>query len=336
MNIMKVFLTASFFACFVVLGSFAKNAMANESSAVKNAEFGIIKQLVAENESDILSQETFLKPKLRNKLVYDLNFNDEYQATNRKDEYKEIHSNGYLTSSFQFHKNIAVNSFLKLERSTQSSETNRRNTLNNGGGDRSFENEGIAIEELNITYDGKKNAVILGKFDLNFGTAWRWDRGIWAHKIAQNYRQQEKLGLSGLYRAGDIEKTGSYIFGYSLFTNDRKNLDNAMITGRDSNSKSDSAPGSERSLESYLASVDIKFDFGKFEKLSYHFAYINAAVNAKTSAVTANKIDDEKGYVLGMNYHVPLSTNLFSEKILLDWMVEYVSLKNIDGNSDVS
>lgn len=336
MKNLKNLLITSVCAFFLVLGSLTKNAIANGNLAVRNSEFGIIKHLVDENEADIASRENVSKPQFTNKLIYELNFNDDYQTTDRKGEFKDTRSYGYLMSSLQFHKHFAVNSFLTLERSSQSSENTRRSHLPNGGGDRSFENEGIAIEELNITYDSKKHAVILGKFDLNFGSAWRWDRGIWAHMIAQNYRQQEKLGLSGIYRAGDIHTTGAYQFGYSVFTNDRKNLDNAIITKRDSNSKSDAAPGSDRSLDSYLATVDIKFDFGKLEKLAYHFAYINSAVNAKTSTVTPSKIADEKGFVFGMHYQLPLSNNFFSENLLLDWMVEYASLKNIDGNSDVS
>lgn len=332
MKKIKIILAAS----FLFLGVFAKNAIANESFSEKKSEFGIIKQLIDKNENDIASQATFLKPQLSHKFIYGLNVNDEYQTTDRKDEFKDTQSNAYLMSSLQFHKNFSMNGFLTFSRSDQASESSRRNRLESGGGDRSFENEGLAIEELNITYDDQKYAVIVGKFDLNFGSAWRWDRGIWAHHIAQNYRQQEKLGISGIYRAGDLKKTGSYQFGYSIFTNDRKNLDNAIITERDSDAKSDSAPGSKRSLESYLASVDIQFDFGELEKLSYHFAYINSAVNAKTSTVTPNKIADENGYVLGMHYHVPLSLTLLSDNLILDWMVEYASLKNLDGNADIS
>lgn len=284
---------------------------------------GILKQLVEQDS-------TIAQPRFVNNLVADVNASDNYQSTNRRDEYLDSNVIARLFSAFNITKNLSVNSFVKSERSSQASETARRNTLVNGGGDRAFEDQGVFFEELNLVYNTKKYAVVLGKFDLDFGTAWRWGRGIWSGDIANSYMQREKLGVNGFYRAGDCKKIGEYVLGVATFTNDRKNLDNATITGRDSAHKYDGLPGDTRSPQSYNVSLDINFDFSEREKLSYHFSYINLAVNESASQVTPSKVADQKGYAVGMNYKYPARENFD-----LDALIEYAEMKNFGGDSDI-
>jgi hypothetical protein len=296
----------------------------------------VLRGLVEENTEkfDVESSSKF-KPNFTHKLVTDLNFNDGYQATDRAEEFNDTEARIRFYSALNLSKNISLNSFFELEQSNRAAATARRHNLPNGGGDRSFEDEGIHAEELTLDYDSKNFALVAGKFNPDYGLAWRWDRGIWYHDIAENYRLREKLGLDGIYRLGSAKKTGQYEFGLSAFTNDRKNLDNTVFSKRDSDHKSDAKPGDTRSLQSYVASLDVNFDFGeKFgdkEKLSYHFASSNLAVNERASSVSPTKIDDQKGFVAGMNYQYPLVENL-----TLDALLEYENTRNLDGNSDVT
>ncbi len=317
MKIFYLFLIFAFFSCEV----FADD---------DNDNLGIIKSLVSENSEKIKEKEADgFKPSFTGSLVYDLNVSNEYQSTNRQNEFLDTRSRGRFNSSFKFAKNLSFNTFLRFERVNQASEVARRSDLPNGGGDRAFENEGLYAEEVNFAYSGKKHAFVLGKFDLNFGSAWRFGRGIWTYNIAESYRQGEKLGLNGIYRAGDGKKTGRYELSYAVFTNDRKNLDNSIITGRDSAYKSDAVPGDTRSLQSYITSLDIAFDFAENDKLNYHFAYINLAVNEKASSVAPAKIADQKGFVMGMNYKFPVRENF-----ILDGLLEHAAIKNLGGNAD--
>lgn len=312
---------------FLLFGFFSCEVFAEEE-----LKPGILKQLVEENAEEIQTKESeVFHPKFTNRLVFEVVSNDEYQSTNRQDEFLDTRAKSRLYSSYNFAKYFSVNSFLKTEPSRQISETSRRNSSPNGGGDRAFENEGIFVEELNLTFNSKKHAFVLGKFDLNFGSAWRWNRGIWTYNIAERYKQKEKLGINGIYRIGDSKKNGRYEFTYAAFTNDRKNLDNSAITGRDVDSKSDGVPGDTRSLKSYTTSLDINFDFSEKEKLSYHFSYINLAVNSRASDVTPSyKIARQKCYTAGLSYKYPVFENL-----LLDSLVEYASIKNLGGDSDI-
>jgi hypothetical protein len=317
MKIFYFFLIFAFFSC--------------ELFAEEDVNLGIIRQIISKNSTQISAQESdSFTPKLDNILVYDVSFNDEYQSTNRQNEFKETRSRGRLNSSFNFAKHLSFNAFLRFSQSNQASENSRRSALPTGGGDRTFENEGLFIEELNFTYEGKKHALVLGKFNPNFGSAWRFNRGIWAYEIAEDYRQREKLGLNGIYRIGDSKKNGRYEFGYAFFTNDRKNFDNSTITGRDSAHKSDANVGDTRSLSSYVGSLDIDFDFAPKERLTYHFAYQNLAVNNRASSVAPAKIADQKAWVAGMNYRYPIK-----DFLVLDGLLEYAKVQNLGGNSDV-
>ncbi len=75
--------------------------------------------------------------------------------------------------------------------------------------------------------------------------------------------------------------------------------------------------------------MDINYDFGNNEELSYHFSYLKLDVNRKKSTLQQDKIADMKGYTLNMNYKYPILSNNLAEGF-----VEYVKLDNDEGNKD--
>lgn len=298
--------------------------------AAQDLAQGVFRRMILEQVEDAEPSDKFFAPKFRGQVVGDLNFDNNYQATNRQNEYKDGFAEGRLAGKMELNRNFSFGGILRLKRVKTESEAARRANLPDGGGNRYFDNEALYLQEFTVNYDKKNLALVAGKFTPNFGTAWRWGRGILANDLAKNYKEVEKLGVGGVYKIGDLKKTGLYNFGFSAFTNDRKNFDNSVITNRDSDNKSDAKVGDTRSLKSYVASMDVLFDFAEKEKLSYHFAYIDLAVNSRTSLVTPTKIDDQKGYVAAINYRYPVSENF-----LLDTLLEYVRMRNVGGNSDV-
>lgn len=309
---------------FLIFISFSYKAYASHEPRT-----GIVRQLIKE-ERKIKKIGEGLASRFNSRLITDINLNDEYQSTDSRDQFRNNTITSRLSTSFDISQNLAINGFFKIEQFDKSSETTRRNTLSSGGGDRSFEDEGLFIEELNISYEDDAYAFIFGKFNPNFGSAWRWDRGIWNHEIAKNYRQVEKLGFQGVHLIGDAQKTGHYKFGYSIFTNDRKNFDNSKITKRDSDLKSDAIPGDTRSLKSYVLSLDVDFDFSKREKLSYHFSFADLAINSQAAADIYDESDNQKAFSAGMHYKYPLLSNFD-----IDTLLEYAKVKNYLGNADV-
>ncbi len=280
---------------------------------------GILNDVVNSDSKIFLN----LRPKITGRLIAESQLEDNYKTTSKRDEYKDLNGKIRFYSNFQFSKTLSINSYVITTRLDNSDAAST-------GKNRYFENVGTYFQELTLNSNHENYSLLAGKFNLNFGSAWRWDRGLWSYNIASNYRQTEKLGFGGVYRMGNAQKTGQYNFSFSTFTNDRKNLDNSVFVNRESDHKSDGRPGDTRSLSSYNLGLNINFDFGKQEKLSYNFSYLNLAVNKRATPVETSKVDDQKGFAAGMNYKYP-----WKENIAFDLLLEYVEMKNVDGNSDI-
>lgn len=282
------------------------------------------------------SEGKFFDPKVSFELVSDIKFDNNYQSTNRKSEYKDTQFKLRQYAKFAINKNLYIKSYFKLEREDSDLEKIRRKQLATGGGDRTFENLGVHLEELNLNYFINDNLMIkLGKTDLDFGKAWNWRRGIWAYQLSKNYKQTEKLGLGGIYSIGDSGLNGQYNFGFFAFKNDRKTLDNSIFTKRDNLPKSANVPGDHSGFKSYVATLDVNFDFGEKynekEILTYSFAYIKNSVRSNDSSNLSYLIKDEKGYSLALHYILPIHQNF-----AFDGLYEFTDMQNINGNSNIS
>lgn len=264
----------------------------------------------------------------------------DYQSTNSNDEYTNSAAKVNFISRAVLNKKWFTEVNFRYEQVKPQSVDEK----NYGG-------EGAYLREFRVGYEGRNTMFYAGKFRPFFGIAWRngrndWidhtannqeqfdynnTRGVWTDYIAQNYAQTEKLGIGSVVKAGNAKTVGKYEFGLSLFTNDRKNFDNSIINSRTSPSKSDALPGDTRSLSSYAASLDVSFDFAQDEKLFYRFAYIDLATNSLASSVPADHVADQKGFSAAINYQYP-----FSRDFNLNGLAEYVSMKNVGGNSDIT
>lgn len=290
-------------------------------TALQNAfaydmENGVWKNL-SEDYEQTINNKSLVSGMLFNRIYYTNTFDSE----NSNNQYKDTYLKSRLGVNLKLSDNFSLKTVAKLE--------NVPGSRSNGDGtNRFFENEEAFLDELVLGYDYKNFSALAGKFNPNFGNAWKINNGIWVNEIAEEYEQKEKLGVGLIGRAGDRTKTGEYVLGLSVFTNDRKNLDNSIITKRDGVSKSEGEPGDTRNLDSYVLSADIYYDFGNDEKLSYHFSYLNLAINDRQnkSNVPA-KINDEKAFVLNMEYEYPINQNF-----LLDSFVEYTKIDNLGGD----
>ena len=289
---------------------------------------------VWKNLNEKYEQTTNNKSLISGMLSDRIYYNNTYGSENKKNEYSDTFIKTRLGVNVKLSDNFSFKTTAKFEKVNETSEAARRNQLPNGGGNRSFENHGAWLDEAVLGYDYKKFSALAGKMSPNFGDAWKSSNGIWVNEFAKkNYEHKEKLGLGLIGRAGDKKTIGEYVFGFSTFTNDRKNFDNSSVTERDTVSKADGKVGDTRSLKSYVASMDVYYDFGKKEKLSYHGSYSNLAINERTAhdnAVPA-KNNDQKSFAVNMNYDYPVC-----DKVLVSSFVEYVKINNLSGNIDKS
>lgn len=293
---------------------------------------GIWKNLDEQYEQTV-DNKNLISTMLNNRVYY----TNTYNSDNPKDEYSDAFLRSKLGLNLRLSDNFIIKSNIEFDVMPQASETVRRNQLSTGGGDKSFENEGAFIDELALNYNYKNFSALAGKFTANFGDAWKlqnWklQNGIWVNELAREYKQAEKLGFGIIQRAGDQKINGEYVFGLSAFTDDHKNLDNSIITSRDGALKTDGALRGTRNLDSYVLSTDIYYDFGNGEKLSYHFAYLNLAINDRQNQSNIpTSIGDEKAIALNMNYKYPINNNF-----LLDSFVEYTNISNAGGDTEAN
>jgi hypothetical protein len=304
----------------ILLTIFPVEVFSQDNSSQDHSSQGLCQILMKNNYR-------MTEPKFSARLVTDIDFDRHYNSTDGVEQYSDTRSISRLFSRVKLNDEFALNT--NLEFSSFNSVSGER--TGNAIGDRAFEENGAGIEELALSYNHKNVTILAGKYIPNFGTSWRWGRGIWSKDIAQSYKQDGKLGFAGIYKAGDKQKTGEYNFGFAAFTNDRKNLDNSFSNKSSPDHKYDAKAGDTRSLQSYVASVDIDFDFKEGEELSYHFAYMNLAVNERASKVAPTKIDNQKGFVASGKYRYPLHENF-----LLDGLLEYVDMRNVGGDSDIT
>jgi hypothetical protein len=309
----------------ILLLFFCQKALA-QKGVDEGAIFNLIEESKVKNKA---VQKSFVESYSR--IALEVYFDDNYDNDDKKSENLDSGIRARIDNSLKFGSGISLNTNLLIDRFDNIDKTARRNSSVNSNRDRSFENIGISLRELNISKSTKDYSLIAGKFHLNFGSGWRWDRGIWMREIANsNYRQVEKLGAAAILHAGDLQKTGKYHLSLSSFTNDRKNLDNSTLSNRNSDNKASASAGDTRSLKSYAVMLDIDFDFGEREKLSYQFSYLNLAANARASNIEAGKIDNQKDLLLNVHYQYPINDNL-----LIDGLLEYVEVENLNGNSDI-
>lgn len=333
-----------------------------QSDSSDDGDFGIIKDIVEEEKvieknldgdedkiflnKDIFNKQTkeslrkiidkipkieVQKLKISNRIVADTTSTNNFQSANQRNEFRDITGSLRYYSTIQLNKNFEIYGLARLARLDNNSDIERRERNNKSGNHRTFENLGINLSELSIKYSNGNNSLIAGKFTTNFGTAWRWNKGIFVHTVPQNYALNEKLGLTAVTKYGNIKKTGLYNFSLSLFTNDRKNFDNSLLHRKNSDTKSQAIAGDTRGLSSMTLATDINFEFTEKEKLSYHIAYSKLGVNKNATTVALERLKKQTGVVFGMNYKFPIRENFDLETIL-----EYANIKNINGDSNIS
>lgn len=280
--------------------------------------------------SNKASKSEIFNFKTNHRFVSDVSLFDNFKATNRQDKFLDSQLGARLYSNFQLTKNFEIYSYARLTRLDNDKTIAQRSSSVDGGGNRNFENLGIYLPEINLRNRYKNNLLILGKFTPDFGNGWRWDRGIWVQNIPSQYKQNEKIGIAEIYSIGDGKKTGLYDFAISFFTNSRGSIDNSLFAQRDSGSFELARAGGTNSPQSFNLSTNVSFDFGPEEKLAYHFSYLDLAVNKNATLVPKNKLAHQKGAAYGINYKYPVKhfLKLYS-------MIEYVEMKNMDGNSDI-
>ena len=185
-----------------------------------------------------------------------------------------------------------------------------------------FENEGVYVEQLMLSYTADNYSIFGGKFGATFGTAWDLAPGIYGVDFAEDYELAEKIGFGASYSFSP-EGTGNHIITGNSFFADTTFLSDSTITKRGDTDKSDGGVSNTEDFSSFSLSLDSENIFG-VENLNTHIAYRN---QSEGDADTG--LDNESGYAIGANYSFPVSDDV--EAVAL---AEWVGIRDAEGGND--
>ncbi len=169
--------------------------------------------------------------------------------------------------------------------------------------DREFEDQGLYAEELYLRHDFGPLAVVAGKFNPTFGTAWDLAPGIYGADFAEDYELTERIGgaVSVPFDAADA----SHEFTLSTFFAATNAISGSTINHREELSQNDGGPSNTGDFSSFSATLD-----GGLPEtdVAYH-------LGARYQSGGDGDPDDEFGLVGGLSGAIKLSDDAAIEAI---------------------
>ena len=183
--------------------------------------------------------------------------------------------------------------------------------------DRFFDDHGLFVETLSITYEHHRFALVGGKFTPNFGIAWDAAPGIYGVDFAEDYELAERIGIGASINL--ISKSlGTHALSASTFFLDNSVLSRSAFTSRGETDIADGGPSNTGDLSSFVIGLD-GGEFPGLEGLRYHVAFAHQESGVGGSA-------DERGFVIGIEHALELADDIEIAPI-----VEYAFLDNAGG-----
>lgn len=237
--------------------------------------------------------------------VFEFQIDNNFRSKDKAKQYVDTFGRSEAAIDINLGYNFKIESNFVLEKINEAEADHR---------DRFFAGEGIFTEELKLRYSYKDFSIFGGKFNPEFGRAWDWGRGIWTHKIAEEYEQTEKLG------GGFTASLLNHNLEVTAFHDDIKVFDGALISKRgEEPSRNDGAVGNTDNFKSYNIAISSEDAF-EIKGLSYNFAYLNLATDDPEK-------DNQKGIAVGANYVFDLNKD-----ITLDNLIEYTAFSDFEGS----
>jgi hypothetical protein len=190
------------------------------------------------------------------------------------------------------------------------------------GDDTEFENEGLFVQEIKLTYSEDNFGLFAGKYNPTFGTAWDLAPGIYGTDFAEDYELTERIGFGGSC-SFESPQTGRHTVTGNTFFLDTTVLSESTITKRGDTDKSDGGISNTENFSSFSVTLDSE-SIADIEGLNTHVGYYN-----QSEGDADVDLDNEIGYAIGANYTFPVS-----EKVKANVLGEWVAIRNSGGSSD--
>lgn len=149
--------------------------------------------------------------------------------------------------------------------------------------DRAFEDMGFYVGGLGLRFDLDPVSLSVGKLSPAFGSAWDTARGYFGADIAEDYENEEMIGVMAEVELGDGLLT------LSAFYPDDTRLSDSLGTRRGRNDRSDGGVGNTGKLNNFALQYDHEFD-----ATTLHFGLRHLDQGEEDS--------DENGVALGMTH----------------------------------
>lgn len=201
------------------------------------------------------------------------------------------------------------------------------------GENRFFEDHGLALNTLALTWDKDFFWISAGKGQANFGIAQDDAGGIWGIDIPYDaYAINDRIGVAGTVNLA-TETMGSHAFYLGAFFLDTSSLSKTWITRTGPNRLEDGGPSNTESLRSFALAVD-----GAGIPALPDFRYHIAGLMQRT-----DRVNDEGGNPLPDNlvadeYRIAVAGEWsaidLNETVSMSPLLEYVRFWNARGIRD--
>lgn len=189
---------------------------------------------------------------------------------------------------------------------------------------RAFEDQALWVDRLFANYQGKENAVYIGKYHPTFSIGYDRAPGFFGNDFAEDYELKEKVGL-GVGRKFDAGEAGEHEILFEVFQSDRWLTSRSFFNHakRGDNNATRIWQGHERdgglandgNFDSYV--VALNGDGGKvLPNFAYHLAYRRLAPGIGQSTA-------EHGVVGALQYGHEIASETWFKP-----MVEYAKLRH--------
>ena len=182
---------------------------------------------------------------------------------------------------------------------------------------RRFEDIGLYIEDLFLTYDNGRLEARAGKLNTGFGTGWDRAAGVYGTDFAEDYETSERIGLFGGWQLAKGDSGDHSIWGGSFFA-DTTILSESALRGRGVTRREDGGVSNTESFESFILAINgEKIPF--IGETGYH-------VSAMRQAAGRNGTEDETSLAAAIFTSVDLGSGVSFEPF-----VEGVRIANAGG-----
>lgn len=199
--------------------------------------------------------------------------------------------------------------------SHQSYDFNRYHTVLNHSRGFNVDDPSLIIEELKIDFANEDLNFYIGKFDPEFGKAFKKEKriGVYTWLFNEDYNLREKIGggVSALLENSKVT--------FNTFFNDTTSLSKSAINERGRAPRTDGIAGSNGTLSSYSVSIEGQ-DLFNVRNLYYNFGYRNLGIDE------APNRKRESGYTAGFEYLYYLNPHT---KLIP--LIEIVKIDNFGG-----